>query len=265
MFLVVPSATSSRCLLTTMLPPGQRGLLYERQTMPKIKLACDNCGKEIERWPCEIGKCNYCNRRCMSQARSPKVTVICEHCGKKIKRQLSKITRSQHHYCNRKCWSNGSIPYNKNQIDLPCDWCGASLHRSPSQVREYNFCNEYCFGQWCSQYRKGPNNSNWKGGVSHTFSYGPNWQVQRARARGRDYYCCRVCGMSEKELKSRLDAHHLIPFRQFDSYKVANHLVNLVAVCRGCHNKLEPMELKQQITLIVLRNKKVVTRGNISG
>ena len=75
--------------------------------------------------------------------------------------------------------------------------------------------------------------------------YGPNWRVQRARVRARDRYCCASCGAPEPH-SCEHDVHHKIPFRAFgyvpglnDRYLEANHLDNLMLLCRACHRRLE--------------------------
>ncbi len=80
--------------------------------------------------------------------------------------------------------------------------------------------------------------------------YGPNWAEQRARARARDGYRCRRCGISEAELGRELDVHHVVPFREFgydprdparaNRYLEANCLDNLVTLCPACHRQAEP-------------------------
>ena len=75
-------------------------------------------------------------------------------------------------------------------------------------------------------------------------SYGPNWAVQRQRARERDGYRCRLCGRPEQEREH--DVHHVRPFRTFDyrpgenaTYIQANALSNLITLCPECHPKVE--------------------------
>ena len=74
---------------------------------------------------------------------------------------------------------------------------------------------------------------------------GPNWDQQRARARARDGYRCRHCGVSERPNRAH-DVHHLQPFRTFgyvrgqnDHYLEANRLENLVTLCTSCHQRVE--------------------------
>jgi DEAD/DEAH box helicase domain-containing protein len=67
--------------------------------------------------------------------------------------------------------------------------------------------------------------------------YGPNWSEQRARARARDGYRCQHCDLPED--KHSHHVHHKVPFRTFDSYRLANHLSNLVTLCSRCHSRAE--------------------------
>jgi DEAD/DEAH box helicase domain-containing protein len=75
--------------------------------------------------------------------------------------------------------------------------------------------------------------------------YGPNWAVQRDRARARDGYRCTHCGASEQPDQQH-DVHHIRPFREFgyiagqnEAYIEANNLDNLVSLCRSCHRAVE--------------------------
>lgn len=74
---------------------------------------------------------------------------------------------------------------------------------------------------------------------------GPNWEQQRNRARARDGYHCRHCGVPERPNRAH-DVHHIEPFRTFgyvrgenDRYLEANRLENLVSLCRSCHRRVE--------------------------
>jgi 5-methylcytosine-specific restriction endonuclease McrA len=100
-----------------------------------------------------------------------------------------------------------------------------------------------CKYAWISQAFAGENSWNWKGGPDeYPKYYGPNWKRQSRRARKRDGYKCRHCGITQEELGRRLSVHHIIPFRSFDyvrgennNYKQANLLTNLISLCPDCH------------------------------
>jgi DEAD/DEAH box helicase domain-containing protein len=67
--------------------------------------------------------------------------------------------------------------------------------------------------------------------------YGPNWLVQRDRARARDGYRCQACGVLEQGRSHHV--HHKTPFRAFASYRQANQLSNLATLCPRCHHRVE--------------------------
>jgi DEAD/DEAH box helicase domain-containing protein len=74
---------------------------------------------------------------------------------------------------------------------------------------------------------------------------GSNWGEQRQRARARDGFRCRHCGVGEREGRAH-DVHHIQPFRTFgyvrgqnERYLEANRLDNLVTLCRSCHRRVE--------------------------
>lgn len=81
---------------------------------------------------------------------------------------------------------------------------------------------------------------------------GANWTQQANRARQRDGYSCRLCGVSEEQLGRRLHVHHNIPFRSFRTNVEANRLEYLISVCSCCHGKLE-RQLRKELPLFAQR------------
>lgn len=78
--------------------------------------------------------------------------------------------------------------------------------------------------------------------------YGPQWEVQRRRARERYGTRCSRCGRSEMPGRAH-DVHHIRPFRTFGYVRgrnrndiVANALENLCILCRPCHRLVEPVQ-----------------------
>ncbi len=81
--------------------------------------------------------------------------------------------------------------------------------------------------------------------IAPILSYGPNWSIQRQKARERDHYRCRNCGQPEQPGREH-DVHHLRPFRTFDyrpgenvNFVPANRLSNLITLCPDCHRRVE--------------------------
>ena len=74
---------------------------------------------------------------------------------------------------------------------------------------------------------------------------GKDWDVQRKKCFKRDNNTCRKCG----EMVSKLDCHHLIP------YKISKHnkLWNLITLCQKCHPKMENEYRRIGITHFLLK------------
>lgn len=75
--------------------------------------------------------------------------------------------------------------------------------------------------------------------------YGPSWSRARDAARARDDYCCRQCGVPERDDRAH-EVHHIRPFREFGYLKgenqhdrPANDLDNLITLCPTCHHRAE--------------------------
>lgn len=72
--------------------------------------------------------------------------------------------------------------------------------------------------------------------------YGPNWQSVRENVIQRDDEECVVCSLGRSTHQQRyntdLHVHHRRPLKEFDSYKKANKLKNLMTLCRFCHCRI---------------------------
>lgn len=90
----------------------------------KVKLKCDNCGKDIERYATqlEISTYYYCSRECMHEHRrkmtAEKYTLKCDFCGKKYVTTKSQFrTNRRYHFCSIECRRNGLRRENRLIID----------------------------------------------------------------------------------------------------------------------------------------------------
>jgi 5-methylcytosine-specific restriction endonuclease McrA len=81
-----------------------------------------------------------------------------------------------------------------------------------------------------------------------SWTRGGNWESQKTRARERDGFACRSCGVTEEDLGGRLHVHHRIPYGHFRSNVEANKLEHLISVCPVCHGQLEA-ELRKELPL----------------
>ena len=81
--------------------------------MPKVDVACDGCGKSLNRWPSEIGRRGggtFCDRSCAAKTgnaprRSKEIVMDCP-CGKRFK--TTTHNKAKRH-CSRSCASRFSM------------------------------------------------------------------------------------------------------------------------------------------------------------
>lgn len=191
------------------------------------KRQCPVCGKLFSPVSSKPGK--YCSQKCYDidrhQSALSNQKYICKICRGKFA-----PTQKTQQYCSRKCMFEDA----KRRTKFICEVCDIEfIDRKTSKRR---FCSNTCRGKWYSEYISGKNNPNWKGGRASY--YGPNWTRQSRKARKRDKYTCRVCGLHQRF--PRLDVHHIISLKDFNGdWKIANCLDNLVALCIPCHNRIE--------------------------
>jgi acetyltransferase-like isoleucine patch superfamily enzyme/predicted transcriptional regulator len=76
----------------------------------------------------------------------------------------------------------------------------------------------------------GEKGHNWKGGYSVS-ERKRNWKSAKKMALKRDGKICQECGKDT----GLIDIHHKIPWRCFRDKKDANHIDNLITLCRQCH------------------------------
>lgn len=98
--------------------------------------------------------------------------------------------------------------------------------------------------------------------------YGPEWGMRRDQVLQRDEYQCQNCGIMVEshidEYRRSLHVHHIIPFGEFNSHKVANHMSNLVALCQRCHKSMEAEPFERQCDILEIPSP-AVEPGNIEG
>jgi hypothetical protein len=177
--------------------------------------------------------------------------------------------------------------YTKQECLKALERVATELDKSPTQ-REYNqyrLESEPCvdtlyrkFNDWNKAKRRcGLKQYHDNNGIN--YPYGSNWDRQRKKVLERDKYC-QSCEMTirehQKEYGQTLDVHHLYKLRKFfeslnsdeirklrqddtphwlrqeaeERTRKANHMSNLVAVCRECHSSLEKHDVKEQVNIL---------------
>ena len=95
----------------------------------------------------------------------------------------------------------------------------------------------------------GEKHPNWLGGGINF--RGDTWKKHQRKVLKRDKVC-QHCGMTMDESYekngSKLEVHHIIPFKQFDNTEKANELNNLIVLCRSCHRKADGKLRKKKNT-----------------
>lgn len=123
------------------------------------------------------------------------------------------------------------------RVQVPCAACGKKQEIPAAWAKEgarLHFCGPDCRQAWAAEEPdfgvRLERRSGHRGG---------NWKVQAARARQRDGYACRMCGITEEALGRQLDVHHTIPYKSFRSNLEANKLEHLISLCPSCHSSQE--------------------------
>lgn len=194
---------------------------------PRVTTNCGVCGKGFSRPACEEGRAKYCSKKCKGIAKR-RLPIKCVTCGK----DFSASTTRNQRFCSNKCFAATRLLIETR----PCAECSKPVTRKKNHFPRNGY-RVYCSPECLAEARSGARCHLWRGGIGD--DRGPNWHRQRNRARARDGYCCQRCGVSEDEYGQQLDVHHVIPFRLFSDYRVANEMTNLLSVCSPCHVILE--------------------------
>ena len=83
----------------------------------------------------------------------------------------------------------------------------------------------------------GKNHPNWKGGVSseHKLFMGTiEYSKWRLAVFNRDNFTCQECGDSTG---GNLNAHHLLPYRDWKDEQYSLNLMNGITLCKNCHKE----------------------------
>lgn len=183
-----------------------------------MKSECGFCGKVFTSPPSDKRK--YCSRKCYYKASRKKIDeIIAEYRDKKCLCGCGEYLVISRRTVTDYMKTGREIKYKKGHFS-----------RTEEHKKTHLFGEEHpMFG------KKGGLSPVWKGGGKKRTDYGKGWETQRRKCRKRDNYTCKRCGAT----KTRLDIHHKIPFKEFDDFKQANNLDNLICLCYKCHMLVE--------------------------
>lgn len=132
-------------------------------------------------------------------------------------------------------------------VDVICSWCGDDIDGvTPWRAAQSDtlFCNHSCQAKWQSDVRQGihegKDNPNWVGGVDLSKYYQQSFRENRIKAQIRAQGRCEHPTCDKTPENRAFDVHHIVPFRLFDDVTEGNDMDNLIVLCRGHHQELEP-------------------------
>ena len=93
--------------------------------MSKIKVRCNYCGKEIERYPSQVLSSVYCSRKCLSDYKREhhNITFNCEQCHKSVTVKKGNYVGRKNHFCSQECKNKWQIE-NLKREGLPASEYG---------------------------------------------------------------------------------------------------------------------------------------------
>lgn len=191
--------------------------------MAKIKIKCDTCGKDFEKYESKLGKHNFCCRECYLKFHSKEVPKCkCIICGKEFKG--SKYNANK--YCSRECYNQDHEIKNKER---KCPKCGKIFIAKTSEDK---YCSWECYNQ-DRHMPKGKDHWNWKGGISTLDDHrdSNDYKLWRQKIYERDNFKCVKCGSKEK-----INAHHILAWKYYPDLRY--NIDNGITLCEKCHIKI---------------------------
>ena len=207
-----------------------------------IKSICLNCQTEFVN---HGTRGVFCSRACYHAYRKKPndryhkvtyVTLTCDYCGKEFQRRNYEVGRAAKNFCSHSCAGKGSSINNihakkRPSITLICEHCGKPYTATVNRLRTSRFCSRVC----SSAHRKlafiGPNNPNFRHGLS---------QVSAKRIALTFYEPrCAICGWN-----TIIDVHHITK----KIHGGTNEVDNLIVLCPNHHKMAErDMISKEQL------------------
>lgn len=226
----------------------------KRLNLPPVIVSCAQCGTASVRQAAEVTKHFrrgltdfYCSNTCWGQAENLKRhgERICARCGAPAPKANGCFgsQRQGRIFCSVACMEAERA----EELDArvlsrlkPCERCNAMFLPHTPAAR---FCSRACTDRSHSALMKGERNPRWAGGVSQERT-GPHnvkrYREMRPFVMKRDGDRCVLCSSTE-----RLEVHHI------DENPLNNRAVNLVTVCRTCHQAAHFSEQKEALSFLL--------------
>lgn len=209
---------------------------------------CDECGKEIKRFPCQISQHNFCCDECKHKFKNKnKLETECVICGKKEK--VSKSRAENYKTCSMEC----SSIYKKSLVEnnAICPVCKKSFHVKPYHLVkvESPCCSKECDREMKKIKMTGEGNHQYglKGELNSTFK--SEFQMNRyGYLRGYNY-CHPLKSKCNYILIHRaiMEEYLRVKNKQSEFLKVIDGVLRLkknIEVHHINHNKLDNRKFK---------------------
>lgn len=204
---------------------GCGAAFYDEKGQRKLCDGCKNQTGELNpNWQDakEIARCRLCDSE-FEYYPSDKFGIYCPDC-----------VESSGEFLGTPYYEMIDVEYE----EVECEHCGATSELLTSSVAKGmgRFCSRQCLWSWMSEERTGKNHHQWKGGYS---PYVENWWQIRRLALERDDHACQRCGITRDKLDHEPHVHHIKPIREFDDFRDAHTLDNVITLCPSCHSEVE--------------------------
>lgn len=164
----------------------------------KIKKNCKICNKEFNTTSYieKIGGGRYCSKECMYLGKRKKIKIICEQCGKEF--CVIPYRKNSVKYCSRKCLDinrKGKSNHwlKKEKIKKICLICNKEFYIYPS-IKSRKYCSKKCNGKAQGLIQLGIKNPAWKGGIIKTICKNCGIEIYKNRPiRSKNNFCSKHC------------------------------------------------------------------------
>ena len=116
----------------------------KRQSIPKVKRVCENCGREfeLEQYLVERGQGKFCSLECYRN-QSPRVEKVCQVCGKTFTVKAYYAAEGWGQFCSQECQHRS---YQEKRVSRICQFCGKefSVIQAVAEKEGGKYCSKEC-------------------------------------------------------------------------------------------------------------------------
>lgn len=173
-----------------------------------------------------------------------KVKLNCDNCGKEIIKDYSKYILSKIHYCSKECKYEGNKQYKGEKsatwkggnVEVSCSWCSEKIKIKRDKFNKFNnfYCSTKCMGKHREIIYKGENSPTWNPNLTDEDRVRSNEEYNNWRnsVYERDNYACQCCGQRGN---GTINAHHLDGFNWAKDKRT--DIDNGITLCEECHRR----------------------------